>query len=134
MTGWVWKHFSPQEVLSPDGLRIYEAGGMPLSPLLLDRLEILRSAVKAPILINHNGLKLRGYRSKVENAGIAGSAPNSYHCRGLAADLTCHSMPIEEFRALIHRLDLFRGIGFYPNRNFIHVDIRLGPPAHWTHS
>jgi uncharacterized protein YcbK (DUF882 family) len=124
MIEWRWRHFLPHEVLSPDGLLLFEQGVLAINPILLDRAEALRSLIKKPLLINHRGLKLRGYRSPRENDSIPTAAKNSYHKKGLALDISCYSLEFDEFLGIISDSKLFSWIKPYPEHNFIHCDLR----------
>lgn len=53
---------------------------------------------------------------------ITGSR-NSYHWLGRALDIHVHGVPNEELFAICHGLDDV-GCGFYPNKPFVHVDVR----------
>ncbi len=121
---WKWKYFTPEEVLSPEGLVQYSRGILLISPDLLDRLELLRTKLRKPIRVNHAGLKYRGYRSPHENYSIVGGEKYSYHMMGLAADISCYHLKFDEFAAFVRKSELFKGMGVYPAKNFIHVDIR----------
>ena len=57
-------------------------------------LERIRLIFKSPILISS------GYRSPELNAKIGG-AKNSYHCLGLAADITCATLSPKSFALML---------------------------------
>jgi uncharacterized protein YcbK (DUF882 family) len=61
-----------------------------------------------------------GYRAP----GFA--APSSYHIRGMAADIRIPGMTALMVRDLARALGV-RGIGYYPNSQFVHVDLREEP-------
>jgi len=88
---------------------------------LLRRLQDLRSALGRPVHVRS------GYRNPAHNARVGGS-PNSYHLRGMAADITVPGLPPPQLAAAAHQAG-FRGIGIYSN--FVHVDIRPSP-AQWN--
>lgn len=88
--------------------------------LLANRLQAIRDIIGLPIIINS------GYRSPEYNATIPNSAPNSYHTRGMAADIVVKGMPAEEVQELLR--DWSGGLGKY--LTFTHVDIR-GYPVRW---
>ena len=81
---------------------------------LLERLQQLRTSLGLPVYINS------GYRTVFHNARVGGS-PNSYHLRGMAADIRVPGITPGEL-ATAAREAGFRGIGLY--NTFIHVDIR----------
>lgn len=89
-------------------------------------LEWVREAVGAPIVI------VSGYRSPGYNQEIGG-ARQSQHVCGRAADIRVACMSARQLHAVV--LNLYRrdalpalgGLGLYPS--FVHVDIRLQPPA-----
>ena len=123
MNGWRWTNFAIDEVLSPDGVTQLGRGVMLISPQLLDTLEEFRAFIAAPIFINGNKLKYRGYRSPHENYEIVGGEKYSFHMQGLAAD--CNStIPIDRFHEKALSFGKWHGIGFYPTKGFVHLDIR----------
>lgn len=129
MDGWRWDYFKPEEVLSPDGLRLLGEGTMLISPVLLDTLTGFRDHVGHPLLVNHGLLKLRGYRSPGENYKVGGK-PFSFHMQGLAVDVSCEALEMPAFLELAESFPDWTGIGYYPKLRFIHLDIRpqLGYP------
>ena len=70
-----------------------------------------------------------GYRCNEHNAEMGG-APESYHPRNMAADVSSPGMSGKQLALQAEGIDAFRhgGIGVYPDR--IHVDI--GPMRRWT--
>ena len=67
------------------------------------------------------------YRCPAHNAKVGGVF-NSYHVRGMAADVTVEGVDPNELAALAETVG-FNGIGIY--KTFVHVDIRE-TPARWT--
>ncbi len=62
-----------------------------------------------------------GYRSLKTNENTEGAAKNSFHTKGRAVDISNGSMD----SGLIGTLGMIMasgGVGFYPNKNFIHLD------------
>ena len=118
---WLWDDFKPQEILSPDGLARYEEGQLFFSPVMLDNLQAFRQLIQKPILVNHAGLKFRGYRSPSENRK-AGGKPQSIHLLGLAADCTVPDMTSGELAERAEKSGIFTGIGVYDT--FVHLDCR----------
>ena len=81
-----WPDFSPQEVLSPQGLNQFvNRGNLLIQPHALDFLQSFRNFLAVPLLINFNHLKHRGYRNCVENKREGGRL-HSFHVQGLAFD------------------------------------------------
>jgi len=118
---WHWPDFTPAEVLSPNGLQMLEKQNTLLfSPLMLTCLQQFRQQLQQPILINHAGLKLRGYRSCAENAGTG--KPFSMHLLGIAADCSVAGLSTAELAEKAKKSGLFTGIGIY--KTFVHLDIR----------
>lgn len=118
---WHWPDFVPAEVLSPDGLRMLETQDTLLfSPLMLTCLQQFRHKIQKPILINHAGLKLRGFRSCKENATVGKEF--SMHILGIAADVTVPGLTPAEVAEKAKASGLFTGIGIY--NTFVHLDIR----------
>lgn len=136
MTLWKWTHFKPHEVLSPDGLHQYERGNLMFQPYALDSFEAFRKFIDRPLLANFASLTLRGYRSPREQASIKGSQL-SRHIQGIALDLTCKELSSYD----LYKLALdnaktygFGAIGYYPKKNFVHIDCRpfLDKPTTWS--
>lgn len=67
-----------------------------------------------------------GYRDNQHNSA-AGGADNSYHKKCMAADFYIPGVPKEQLIAFAMRTDSVGGLGCYPGRPFIHVDIRDRP-------
>jgi hypothetical protein len=66
------------------------------------------------------------YRTKAHNATIPGSATNSAHLRGFAADIAPPAgMTLVQHRANV-RAAFEDGVGFYPNGDFVHGDFDNG--------
>lgn len=81
-------------------------------------LEPLRKQLGRPIGINS------GFRSPAYNLEIGG-APGSQHTQGIAADIAVgDDAACLVAAALASKISSVGGIGLYPGRGFIHVDIR----------
>lgn len=100
--------------------------GGDIRPTLRDALNQVRRQYDGPIHITS------GYRCDAYNKKVGGSI-NSYHTKGLAADL---SLPIDRYdRERLLQATFkhpFRGRGFY--KAFVHVDLRQmehADPAYW---
>jgi uncharacterized protein YcbK (DUF882 family) len=77
-----------------------------------------------------------GYRSEETNAKLhkqnAGVAKKSLHVQGKAIDLRVDHLPLKDVRNAARSLKA-GGVGYYPQSNFVHVDIRP-KPAFWGQS
>lgn len=87
---------------------------------LATHLQVLRDTIKLPITITS------GYRSPAHNKKIGG-APQSYHTRGMAADIQVNGITPSELAATITALVIegkmrAGGIGRYSR--WVHYDIR----------
>lgn len=83
-------------------------------------LQVLRDYIDEPLHINS------GYRSPAHNARVGGKK-NSYHLKGMAADITAKSYTPKKLAQIIEKLIAegkvkFGGLGLYPG--FCHVDLR----------
>ena len=88
---------------------------------LVSRLERLRVLFNKPFIINTTGRYNAGFRTKEQNR-IVGGAKNSYHMKGMAADI---AVPDGDLRIVaIYARDIFGGVILYESNNFIHLDIR----------
>lgn len=90
---------------------------------LYQLLTKLRYEIGKPILINS------GYRCPKYNLQVKGS-PGSYHMLGMAADITIKDVSLYELFIIASELD-FTGIGYYENKNFLHLDVRPGARVEW---
>jgi len=129
----MFKHFNPSEILSPEGLMEYEEGNLLLQGFAIKSLNIIRENIDEAIFINHGGLRYRGYRSPDENAIIEGSAHFSRHVQGIAFDCTIKSKRYE-LLALCAIMAGAKGIGYYPDKNFMHIDFRTSDSVICWHS
>jgi uncharacterized protein YcbK (DUF882 family) len=96
---------------------------------LARNLQILRNEIGKPIHINS------GYRSPEHNRRIGG-VPNSFHTKGMAADIVVRGISPRKLSKIIRKLISQGkmekgGIGLY--NTFVHYDIR-GYNARWDNS
>jgi len=94
---------------------------------LVENLEVIRAALNSPIKITS------GYRSPGHNASIPGSAKDSQHVKGTAADFSSPGYTPAQIGAVIEQLIAAGkisqgGLGIYPT--WVHYDIR-GKKARW---
>jgi uncharacterized protein YcbK (DUF882 family) len=93
---------------------------------LIAALQELRDLAKCPITIT-SGFRCSEYNRKV------GGVANSRHKSGEAADIHIHGMDAKEMYRYALMIPTFKdgGIGIYPQRKFIHLDIR-DKAARWA--
>lgn len=86
---------------------------------LVDALQKLRDEVRMPIKINS------ACRCERHNAKVGG-VKGSQHTLGIAADIVIKGMTVEQIKAAAERIPAFEngGIGIYPSKGFVHVDVR----------
>lgn len=82
---------------------------------LLSVLEKIRKHFNAPVIINS------GYRTPSWNSKVGG-APNSYHCKGMAADIVVKGHSSQEVAKYADSIMEQGGVIRYTN--FVHVDVR----------
>jgi hypothetical protein len=123
-----WPSFTPEEVLSPDGLILVDRKGeFPLQGHALDKLQAFRLHLGRPLIVNSPTAKRRGWRSVAENRAIQGSLGNkadtfSYHVAGVAFDI---SVPGISTRIVFDEAKKFgfTGVGLYST--WVHIDTRF---------
>ena len=102
-------------------LRDVQAGvSVDMSPRLLDILAGIQGWFRAHhqdrVIVVTSGL-----RTETTNANTEGAVKNSRHKTGGAADITIPNVPAD----YLAKLGLYLqggGVGWYPNRHFVHVD------------
>ena len=89
-------------------------------------LQELRDLAGVPITIT-SGIRCERWNEKV------GGSERSQHLYGRAVDIVIRDLHPVEMETLAEKITKFRqgGIGVYPDRGFIHVDVRLNGPARW---
>lgn len=117
-------HFTIKELACP---HCWKMGTLylPLQKKIIIHLESFRSFLgerlqrDVPIIITS------ACRCEFQNKAVRG-AKDSYHITGQAIDFYVPSLTLSEtYRALEHGnfLSSFNGLGFYPDNNFLHLDI-----------
>ena len=112
---WCWPDFSPAEIACRG------TGKLKLNPEAMDKLQALRDRLGKPLIVNS------GYRSPEHNRAVGG-ATRSKHMDGTAFDIAMANHDPAAFEAAARAVG-FKGFGFYPRSNFMHVD--LGPAREW---
>lgn len=108
--GKVSEHFKAKEFQCKD-----KSDGMLIATELLETLEKIRNNFNAPVIINS------GYRTPSWNSKANG-APNSYHCKGMAADIVVKGHDSREVAKYADSIMEQGGVIRYTN--FTHVDVR----------
>ena len=90
----------------------------PIDPRLIEMLYKLSKRTGEKIIL------ISGFRTPPF------AAPNSYHIRGMAADIRIPGMTPLMVRDLARSMGV-HGIGYYPRSQFVHVDLRE-EPYYWT--
>lgn len=108
--GKISEHFEAKEFACKDGS--YE---LLICTELIEVLEKIRNHFQAPCIINS------GYRTPSHNAKING-AGNSYHCKGMAADIRVKGHSSKEVAEYANNI-LDKG-GIIRYNNFVHIDTR----------
>jgi uncharacterized protein YcbK (DUF882 family) len=83
---------------------------------------------------SHFGRKVvmnSGYRDPSHNADVGGQ-DGSFHMKCMAADFFMPGIDKRQLIAYAMRERAVGGLGCYPGRNFIHVDVRDRPRG-WSH-
>lgn len=95
-----------------------------VDPRLVIGLQTIRRWLGVPLTINS------GCRCVARNRAVGG-VENSFHIQGIAADII--GAPIDEIIKCAEQIPVFRngGIGRYPKRGFVHLDVR-GEKSRWT--
>lgn len=106
------------------GTRSEYCGGLAIvQPSLPMMLQQLREYFKVPITIT-SGYRCPAYNRREKPRGVAGSE-HSWHMSGYAADIYVPGVTPAEVGRVADQLG-FRGVEIYPDRNFVHVDMRPG--------
>jgi uncharacterized protein YcbK (DUF882 family) len=108
--GHLSKHFKAKEFQSKDGNEY-----MLICKELITVLETIREHFNAPVKINS------GYRTPNWNSKVGG-APNSYHCKGMAADIVVKGHNSQEVAKYADSIMEQGGVIRYAN--FSHIDVR----------
>lgn len=108
--GLVSPHFKAKEFQSKDGSEY-----LLIATELIETLENIRNHFNAPVIINS------GYRTPSWNSKVNG-ASNSYHCKGMAADIVVKGRSSKEVAKYADSIMKQGGVIRYTN--FTHIDVR----------
>lgn len=93
-------------------------GGLAIvQPVLVEKLQELRDRFGAPVVITS------GYRCPAYNRKVVKGSEMSWHMSGYAADIWVRGVGVLEVGKAADELG-FRGIEVYPDKGFVHVDMR----------
>jgi uncharacterized protein YcbK (DUF882 family) len=96
---------------------------IPIDPRLIEILVQLHTLYGKPIEL------VSGHRQPL----TIGTKKTSQHALGRAADIRIPGVGIEELKRVAIKLGA-RGIGLYPEKGFVHVDVRQKPRYFWSYS
>lgn len=105
------QHFKAEEFRCKDGTKEFL-----WAPELLAVLETIRNHFNEPVIINS------GYRTPTWNTKVGG-AKNSYHVKGMAADIRVKNVSPKEVAKFASEYMKNHG-GVICYKNFVHVDVR----------
>lgn len=105
------EHFTGAEFRCKDGTKEFL-----FCPNLIEVLEEIRKHFNKPVIINS------GYRTPWWNVKVGG-AKNSYHCKGMAADIRIKGVSTDKIAKYASEIMKNHG-GVIRYTNFVHVDVR----------
>jgi uncharacterized protein YcbK (DUF882 family) len=108
--GKVSEHFKAKEFQCKD-----KSEYLLIATELIETLEKIRDHFNAPVIINS------GYRTPSWNSKVNG-ASNSYHCKGMAADIVVKGHSSREVARYADQIMEEGGVITYTN--FTHIDVR----------
>ena len=115
------KYFNDEEFVCKHCGKLPQHG---MDNSLIETLDKLREELGEPLIVSS------GYRCGVHNLNIGG-APNSYHTRGMAADVYINSdnYSVDQIRDMAFECGADTAVS-YPDQGFVHIDMR-GYRANW---
>ena len=109
--GNVSEHFKAREFQCKD-----KTEGLLVATELIETLEKIRNHFNTPVIINS------GYRTPNWNSKIGGT-PNSYHCKGMAADIRVNGMNPKQVAKILNEI-VPDECGIIVYRSWVHFDVR----------
>jgi len=105
---WPYRYFTPRELASKGD------GSLLVDHDAIARLDRMRDMIGKPFIITS------AYRDPLHNARVGG-APQSYHKRGKAFDISLRGHNVDQMKRAAERVG-FGGIAVSRRGSFIHVD------------
>jgi uncharacterized protein YcbK (DUF882 family) len=96
---------------------------IPMDPRLVGILAQLSSIYGRTLQL------VSGHRAPLAN----GTSPTSQHTLGRAADIRIPGVRIEDLKKVVIKLGA-RGVGLYPEKGFVHVDVREKQRYYWQYT
>ena len=96
---------------------------VPIDPRLIRILTRIAATYDRPIQL------VSGHRTP----HVIGTSSTSQHVLGKAADIRVPGVGIQQLRSLALRFGA-RGVGLYPEKGFVHVDVRDKPKYRWIYT
>jgi len=133
-THWRWKEFRCRCKLHN---KMTDNECCKVDSLLVEGLENLRALINKVKGPKPNGREWTltieesngsAYRCPVHNKAVGGVS-NSAHVKGMAADINCPGLGIDELAKFAEQVPQFKdgGIGRYYSQHFVHVDVLTTP-------
>lgn len=91
---------------------------------LVGALELLAENFKRPVKI------VEGFRCSKCIEKMA-TSPKSRHAQGKAANIAVEEIPLAEVYKFADTIPEVKGLGFYPDKGFIHMDVRKDDKKEW---
>lgn len=125
-------------------VKAFDEGGQPVAPAFAALNHLMRCRISGEeIAIDPRLIRILSQLSAIYGRPIdlvsghrkpyvIGTKPTSQHALGRAADIRIPGVGIEELRSVAMRLGA-RGVGLYPEKGFVHVDVREKPKYFWTY-
>jgi len=92
---------------------------------LVGALEMLSSHFRKRVRIL-SGFWCEAYLEKIKKGR------RSFHNSGKAAHIQIDDVSPQEVFKIAETIPELKGVGFYPQENFVHVDTRAGDPVRWV--
>ena len=119
---WHWRNFTPKEVSCQCCGEIWDSKYGTVPPIwffeAMDALQRLRDKLGRPLVLTC------GHRCRKHNKDVGG-VDNSQHYTHIAFDCVCPFEDQQDFAQIAHDAG-FKYVLTYPDRGFVHCDMRAG--------